>query len=266
MRTNNFVEEDLKHYWEKRGEGSIKYCNDTFYTVTPIPYYYERRKRLLFYLNELINKEEPLDILYFGCGDGFYSFYIKKCQPQHQIFACDISKTMINRSIDQIKQSDEKITFEVSNGLIPYNKKFDLIICIAVIAHILEENQINNVIQDFRDHLQNEGKIFIFEATAKTPRSGKTWVRRTNEDYIHLFLKNGVELIKKELIFFPFFTKLDKSILKFLRKYLYKGNGLLANKSILYRLVCQIFLHISFIVDRFLIPTEGNTVFIFKKG
>ena len=34
-------------YWEQRGAEGFEYRGETFYTITPIGFYYERRRKLL---------------------------------------------------------------------------------------------------------------------------------------------------------------------------------------------------------------------------
>jgi len=47
-----------QHYWDDRGGVSYCYKGETFYTVTPIPYYYRRRAVLLALMRPLIEKSE----------------------------------------------------------------------------------------------------------------------------------------------------------------------------------------------------------------
>jgi 2-polyprenyl-3-methyl-5-hydroxy-6-metoxy-1,4-benzoquinol methylase len=66
---------DSEYYWNMRADNSYKYKGECFYTLTPIPYYYSRRRILLKLLGREIKKINKGKILDFGCGDGFYLKY-----------------------------------------------------------------------------------------------------------------------------------------------------------------------------------------------
>ena len=63
---------DENSYWERRGRLKCYYKNEEFYTITPIPYYYKRRKIILELIEEYISKGEVQKVCDFGCGDGWY--------------------------------------------------------------------------------------------------------------------------------------------------------------------------------------------------
>jgi len=55
------------NYWNSRGSNFFKYKGEYFYTITPIPHYYKRRKLLLNLIGERLRDKNA--VLDYGCGD-----------------------------------------------------------------------------------------------------------------------------------------------------------------------------------------------------
>jgi SAM-dependent methyltransferase len=244
MNNNN----NTQDYWEHRGQFSYTYKGETFYTVTPIPYYYKRRQLLLKYINLFIESEDIKSVCDFGCGDGEYIRYFGNKYPDKNYFGVDISASMIERA----KRTVSFAKFHVSANGITFKNKFDLIYSIAVFAHI-EDKQIPLLFDNIYKHLNFPGRFILFEQTGHRRRQGKTWNRRTTDEYISLALKSGFRIEQRCLIVFPihrFFEKKVHPLIIFFMKLFKVGHDshercLIANQSRTYQAISKIFLSIS---------------------
>lgn len=208
----------IKKYWESRGEGIVHYKGESFYTVTSLPYYLKRRNVLLSKIKAYIydNNSERGSILDFGCGDGYYTTWAKQHFPEAQVCGCDLSSNMIASSISRADQMNLDIKYRVSDSNIPFKEKFDIIIIVAVFAHIMDEDLLmNSIIKDLKNHIKENGVLLLFESTGIEPRKGKTWHRRSKEFYESLFSINGFTLDSTYSIQYPFFQYCDKMSRKF---------------------------------------------------
>ncbi|MBN2018005.1 MAG: class I SAM-dependent methyltransferase, partial [Candidatus Cloacimonetes bacterium] len=180
-----------KEYWENRGKKKFYYRGEDFYTVTPIPYYYQRRKALLELLDKelysLGQKKKSISVLDFGCGDGFFSIYTKKLLPKSSIRGYDIAHSMIKRAC--VKRNSNYISDVHFSTKFPSKEKFDVIYIFAVFAH-LNDSQVHYLLHLLPRLLKNSGKIFLFEATGNYPFRGSKWYRRTENEYLDIFMKN----------------------------------------------------------------------------
>ena len=59
-------------YWNDRANKTYRYKGEEFYTITPIPYYYKRRKAILSFLAKCILENKAESVCDYGCGDGEY--------------------------------------------------------------------------------------------------------------------------------------------------------------------------------------------------
>ena len=255
-----------REYWENRGKCKYYYRGEDFYTVTPIPYYYRRRKKLLNLLDEEIcefrGKTPDVSVLDFGCGDGFYSVYTSKMLNNCSVWGYDVAHSMIKRAKQKRNSvQKKKITFSTK---FPASKKFDIIYIFAVFAH-LTDRQINCMIGILPDLLKPSGKILLFEATGSKSFRGKKWFRRTEQEYIELFQKSNLALQRKKIIIFPFYSKCRYRIIKPISRLFFHSEILIANNNIFFRWINEFFLFLSQFLDRFFEDHDGNTFFVFSK-
>lgn len=204
---------DITDYWEGRGNEFVEYHGESFYTVTSLPLYVFRRGLLLELVDCMINKflKEGDRILDFGCGDGFYSNWIKQKYPSMEVYGCDLSANMIGRARANAEVGQNDVVFKVSDSGIPFNQRFDMVLIVAVLAHIMNQNQKEEVIENISDHLVDDGLVCLFERTGgETPKKGDTYQRDYLETYIDLFEKNGFETLSVQSVQFPLFEIIDK--------------------------------------------------------
>ena len=270
---------DSVDYWNNRARAQKTfYKGEEFYTVTEVPFYYQRRRLLLSSLAALVEEcgaAKGLKVLDFGCGDGFFSLYLASRFPAVSVYGCDLSAQFISDAKMRAEQKGVGCVFHQGDSVIPFEYTFDIIVCIAVLAHIAEP-EIEPIVEQFQGGLRGGGKVLLFEQTATVPRHGQRFARRTEDYYMDLFAVKGFRLVSRQLIAFPFFTGMSRysrralslaaALVRRLRQERLAAWMCNPNNSLLLTVrYWEVMLAVSRVLDRFLTPAEGNTVFIFEK-
>lgn len=231
-------------HWDKRARLGVVYKKENFYTITPVPFYFKRRKILLSLMTQLILQSKK--ILDFGCGDGWYLNYFKnKTSGGKDLLGMDISRNMI--LLAQEKYPDMKFENTSYEDLVNYKLNFDLIYIFAVLAHVNDNIVLDKMIKIMSESIMPGGKLVIFEQVAPESYSGTTFIRRTIDDYEQLFVKNGFKLTEKVLISFNFHRFFERHIAKNIYKYFVRGNNeeekrVNANKHFFFRFLSRSFI------------------------
>lgn len=250
-------------YWERRGKNGYAYRGDRFYTKTPIALYCRRRQRLLTEREALLDDlPDGARVLDFGCGDGFYSVHFAKTFPRLRFFGCDIAASMIEHARHRAEERGADCRCEHTDGPIPFDEDFDLILVVAVFAHIMEPDVRGRIIEDMHDRLEPGGRVVIFEQTGRTAHRGRTWQRLRPETYRRLFEDAGFKLRREILIAFPFYNFFGKALSGLSLCF---GGPLRANANRLYQWVTEKFMSLGDFFGRSLPRWRGNTVFVFEK-
>lgn len=181
----------MHEYWEDRGSDFFYYKGEVFYTVTSLPYYLKRREILLQKVKMIINQaihesansNSEINVLDFGCGDGFYSCWIKKNFNDLNVFGCDLSSNMLELANNRAASQGLKIKFKISDSTVPFNKRFTIILVVAVLAHVFDYDNLAYILKTLKNHLQDNGYLLIFEFTSDQAVKGNVWYRRTQKQY-----------------------------------------------------------------------------------
>lgn len=176
-------------FWDERAKKEYTYKGERFYTVTAIPYYYERRSIILGNIISLIHSNDVICDL--GCGDGEYIRSILRKKQKCKIHGVDISKEMIG--IAKKQNVSNLCTWEVSSNGISLEEKFDIIYSSALYAHISDDIMIQ-LLHNSYDHIKPEGNIVICEQTSPFRYSGDTYIRRSTSEYIHVLETCGFKI------------------------------------------------------------------------
>lgn len=257
----------LKNYWDDRGQASYTYKGETFYTITPIPFYYQRRSLLLGLMDTLLSKPSVETICDFGCGDGYYLQYFGNLYPEKKFYGIDISRSMI-------ECAERKAPFahlRIMHDKINFDNTFGLIYSIAVFSHI-QDDRVSFIFSNLFQKIAPGGNLVIFEQTGPTRKEGNTWCRRTTREYIELAYGAGFSVEKRCLITFPAHRLFERWIAPYFIKLFISGGShhercIQANNSLLYRTMSEVFLYMT--------PKpirtddgaqDGNTFYVFKKG
>jgi SAM-dependent methyltransferase len=257
-----------KDYWDYRGRLEYRYKGETFYTISPIPYYYRLRANLLELLLSVFESINPMNICDFGCGDGWYLKYLSDKFPnsKHWI-GVDLSETMIRRARELCPGAD----FFVSGNGITVGYSIDLIYSIFVFAHVMDDGKVLELFQNISAKLAPDGRFVIFEQTGPKRRQGENWCQRMSDEYVKLAEKCGMVAEKRRLIAFPFYRLFEKRITPYYYRFLsagadYTERCMNANRSPIFRVMSSITLALSGAPLR---PDtgkqEGNTFIVFKK-
>lgn len=255
-------------HWDTRGKLGFIYQGESFYTITPVPFYIKRRKILLELLTPYIQSSNHICDL--GCGDGWYINYFKNLFGfEKKIIGIDSSHGMLERARalnpdNHFYQSETGINFNLEHV------KFHLVYSIATLAHI-ENEKIQEILESVAYNLDIDGNYIIFEQVAPFYYQGKSFIRRSIEQYEDIFQKAGFEVESVVFIKFPFHQFFERHIAKHYYSFFCRGDSdyekrITANSHVIFRAISQFFLFF----DRKLIWENnssgwGNAFIVFKK-
>lgn len=234
----NVVKE--KQHWDTRAQFNNVRKGQSFYTITPIPLYLKRRKKLLNLMTDELHQAK--DILDFGCGDGWYVQYFNKhVKNRKKISGLDISPEMVKKA----KQLNPKNDIYTSDSGVKQDQNHDLVYSIATFAHIKDESLLL-VMRNIHESLEKKGKFILFEQVAPIGYKGETFHRRSISDYVAAAQKAGFIVQKKYLLDFRAHRFFERHIAKHYIK-LCKGEQdhekrLHANSQKFYHLLSSFFL------------------------
>jgi len=234
-------------YWDDRAAKEYTYKKEKFYTITPVPYYYARRKLVIKKIEKIIKRNNFKKVCDFGCGDGEY---IKKLQKKGLfIHGVDASPAMIKIAKEQLHY--ENVSFEVSKDGIEEDIMFDMVYSSAVWAHIDDKN-CQYLMKNIYEHLCDNGIFVICEQTAPFKYGGTTFLRRTCGEYYYYLKNAGFTVLSIEVIDFWLHRLLvEKKLVKWLCKrkryssYTSEQIRIELNKSRIYRMISFIFTGLS---------------------
>jgi SAM-dependent methyltransferase len=119
-------------------------------------------------LNKYIGSKKGLRILDYGCGAGTLSFYLSSLN--HFVVGIDASKKAVEiaRKSAKALNLQDKSTFYTLEETNWKNSdyKFDFIICIEVIEHVLKDVQL---IRDLRSKLKKSGTLILSTPSINAP-------------------------------------------------------------------------------------------------
>lgn len=186
---NNYNEKQQEEeYWQKRAKNEYLYKNETFYTITPIPYYYDRRKIIVKKLCGLIDQYQFNKICDLGCGDGEY---LKKIYRDDKTFyGVDISENMITLAKMRADKDTMNILYEVSENGIRCADQLDFVYSVALFAHVNDETM-KALFKNIYEHITPGGVLCICEQVAPRECNGAEWKRRTFQSYINALEEAG---------------------------------------------------------------------------
>lgn len=151
-------------YWNERAGQEYVYKKEKFYTITPIPYYYARRRLVIGKVRSLIGKNRFRKICDFGCGDGEYIKILNGEQKEGLSFhGVDASSFMIERARERL--CCDNVDFEISAKGITKEETFDMVYSSAIWAHV-DDGSCHDLMKTIYDHLRNGGMFVICEQTA----------------------------------------------------------------------------------------------------
>ncbi len=241
-------------YWESRGNRGYRYRGEHFYTVTPVPLYYRRRRLLLEMMQPLIQESAARSICDFGCGDGYYIEKFMPLLPQATWHGVDVAHSMLEIA----RARCPKAHFHLSGAGVPSGMRFDLIYSIAVLAHVLDEELLRQLACSIGSALERDGLFVLFEQTG-APSAGDTWRRRSAHSYVSLMESCGLELVGRQLVAFPAHRIFERTVASWYYRLLpgeddRQSRCLQANRSGMFRTMSSLALALD---RRALWPDDG---------
>lgn len=181
-----------------------------------------------------------------------------------QFVGCDIAQSMIGRA--QRTHGDlPNCTFCQSDGRVPSEEPFDVIIVTLVLAHILEQADLESLAAQFYACLRPGGRLIICEATAGRPRGGTTWQRRPAQYYRELFEQAGLQTVAEKPIAFPFYERVGKYLLYPIMWLFFRMDGIRANGNRCYQGLANWVMWLGRVFDRLLPAGDCYTLMAFEK-
>lgn len=238
-------------YWNDRANKMYVYKREKFYTITPIPYYYKRREAIVKLLAKCIINSKAESVYDYGCGDGEYirllADYFENNKTGEEIVEWgggDLSTEMI-RQAERVLQFVDNVKLDVSGTGIPNGRLYDVIYSIAVFAHI-DDSLMNELFCSFRNNMTKNGKIIICEQVGARRVEGKTYTRRTIDEYKDMLEKADFTIQEIKLIdFWAHRIFFERRLAKFFYKKIdaptYHDKQIEANRHIGFRICSSLF-------------------------
>lgn len=241
-------------YWSNRANKMYMYKGERFYTITPVPYYYKRRKVIINLLAKCIAASKVKDVCDYGCGDGEYLRLLGDCLDKKGMGgkiswgAVDISNEMIKKA-EQNCRSIKDLNLEVSGIGIIGKKYYDIIYSVAVFAHV-DDRLINQLLKNFSEHMSEQGKLIICEQVGTRRVEGETYIRRTVAEYRDIMEKAGFSVKEVKLIDFWahrifFERKIAKQFYNKMKGATYHDRQIEANRHFFFKICSAFFTSLS---------------------
>jgi len=112
-------------------------------------------------LSPLLPIGANLQVLDAGCGHGLFSFWLAQQMPGSAIVGMDISEDEIDYARQMVLTSQlHNLSFHRTDlrDLSQYRENFDLILCLDVLEHIVEDEK---VLMSLNEALKSDGQLII---------------------------------------------------------------------------------------------------------
>lgn len=167
-------------------------------------------------------KDEPANILDFGCGIGRCTDFMKQYFPNSNVYGCDVSEESLNLA----RKKFPDLQFEHIEKIAQLNLKFDFIFLSCVLHHVEPRNR-NELMQFIKKLLSPTGVVMIFEHNPLNPVTrhmvntcvfDKDAVLLKPREIKKLFKNAGIQQLDCQYtLFFPAFLKFLRPLEKFLK-------------------------------------------------
>jgi len=196
-----------ENYWDKRAQKLQRYKGEESYTTIPLPFYLYRRSKILDILNAV--DAEGKRCLDLGCGDGYYSVYLKNRGAN--VIGADISNNMLNLAKRRAEKESLDIPFyKIDGEHLPFSDNyFDIVLTIGALQHVTDVVRLGTLLEEVSRVLAVGGHVMIFEALTSKKRQHNpksTMVVRTFAEYVSLFQAHNLALECYSVISSPFYS------------------------------------------------------------
>lgn len=141
-------------------------------------YYTKARKDFISLLNKYVKHIQDKNILEIGVGNGFYTniFFDLKAKSYHGTDITDVFFNDLKNTYPRFKFSQLDITTQAQS------KKYDLIVMIDVIEHIVNKDRLVKSIHNIFSMLKKDG-IFIISGFYNKSQTKKNFFYQMSWDY-----------------------------------------------------------------------------------
>ncbi|MDX1528946.1 MAG: class I SAM-dependent methyltransferase [Gammaproteobacteria bacterium] len=191
-----------------------------------MPAFYNRaieitQRRAMLPLLKVRPGERVLDV---GCGVGRWS--IPLAEAGAVVTGIDLSSTMVSEASSRAaaKGVDRRCRFlQQDIADLRIDSKFDLIVCVTVLQHILEDRRCRDAITRLADRLIPGGRMVVLEAAPRQRNSrcnSEVFRARVESEYLDWFLQSGlrvdavrgVDPAPFKIWYLPFHRRLNSSL------------------------------------------------------
>lgn len=193
--------DSLARYWEQRacryaadGHGLRAVCS------YGMPGFYNRAIQLTqrLALEPWLSVAPDTSVLDAGCGIGRWSRIL--AARGARVTGVDLSPTMIAEATTRAARDGvaERCRFLAADlAELELGQRFDLVLCVTVLQHILDPERHRRALDRLRAHLSDQGKLVLLEAVPASPTrrcDTPTFRALAGDTYRRLFDELGLEL------------------------------------------------------------------------
>ena len=160
-------------------------------------YLYDQKLRLML-LEKIINKYFNQKIKYaldYGCGSGDFSNLLGGYSED--VLGVDIAKEIISVA----REKYPHIAFDEIDSY--RNNKYEFIIAITVLQHLLDDNDLKNVLMQFNEVVEKNGIIVIIDSYSNNGEYSEYLKLRKYQDFLELVLSHNFEILETHNLYHP---------------------------------------------------------------
>lgn len=162
----------------------------------------------------------------------------------------DISPEMVNMSKQLLSAYHNANCYITDSNASKLHGKYNVIYSSAIFAHI-SDDVVNAIFSNLNKHLLKNGYFILYEQVGARHIDGKTYSRRTMNEYRTLLEKTGFEIVDEYLIDYWFHRKIFELHIS---KWFYRHSGesdqtlqrIICNRNSLFKLLSKICTVLSF--------------------
>jgi SAM-dependent methyltransferase len=213
-------------YWETRarryaakslGLGAV--CSYGMPWIYNLAIHLCQRRALAPWLRRALNGT-ALDV---GCGVGRWTLPLAR-RAKH-VTGLDLSPFMVERATRRAHQARVTNTTFVAGDIarLRMDQKFDLILCVTVIQHIMDAHEAARAIENLGAHLEPGGELVLLEAAPDTGARGCNspvfrargidWYRETlARSGLRIVCERGVDPVPLKILLLPYLKRLPQGL------------------------------------------------------
>lgn len=122
-------------------------------------------------LAPLLAQWRGLDVLDVGCGIGRWS--IELARRGNRVVGLDVSETMVALARQNAQQARVECDFTVGSVVSHrFGRRFDVVLAVTVLQHILDDGELETAIRNLASHLEPGGILALLEVAPTRLTSG----------------------------------------------------------------------------------------------